>query len=163
MSPIASRLYVNVPLTVVLYIDLTFSFQVFLSSNLLSISKYHYFKSVKCDRILCDQMSSIDKASLPPRNRFLSLLSLNNAVWALVVLGFIVFRFTFLHDLHPIDQSSNNCPQAAVLIPAKNGKIWTKLNDKIDSAAFKQTAIDRLAGAVRIPWASLPLEALSAD
>lgn len=82
-----------------------------------------------------------------------------------VIICFLVFRATYLHFWHATDKAprtpSNYCPQANVLIPKKNGEIWTELNDRIDSAAFKQTAIDWLAGAVRIPWASPSLRALS--
>lgn len=87
----------------------------------------------------------------------------NKNVWILLIC-FLVFRATYSHFWHAFDTApppSNNCPQADVLIPEKNGEIWTELNDKIRSAAFKQTAIDWLAGAVRIPWASSPLRALS--
>ena len=43
------------------------------------------------------------------------------------------------------------CPQADVLTPTKNADIWTALNDKIGTPAFKTSAIDWLAGAVRVP------------
>lgn len=84
-------------------------------------------------------------------------------VWVQVaIICFIVFRSTYLYFCHATDKGpSNNCPQADVLMPEKNGEIWTKLNDRIGSATFKQTAIDWLAGAIRIPWASPPLRALS--
>jgi len=75
----------------------------------------------------------------------------NNKVW-LVVICFLVSQLPFLHFWYPFDQSSSNtCPQAGVLIPEKNAKVWTELNDKIGSGAFKKTAIDWLAGAIRIP------------
>ena len=87
-------------------------------------------------------------------------------VWIQVaIICFIVFRSTYLYFWHATDKASwtpsNNCPQADVLIPEKNGEIWSELNDKIGSAAFKQTAIDWLTGAVRIPWESRPLKAFS--
>ena len=81
-------------------------------------------------------------------------------IWiGVVIFCFIVFRVTtYLHFWHATDKAfgtpSNNCPQANVLTPEENGKIWTELNEKIGSAAFKQIAIDWLAGAVRIPWVS---------
>ena len=79
-----------------------------------------------------------------------------NKIW-LVIVCFIIFRSTYLHLWHPTDTFSGNiCPQADVLIPEKNGQVWTELNVKIGSAAFKQTAIDWLAGAVQIPWVSPP-------
>ena len=78
----------------------------------------------------------------------------NKNVW-IILICFLVFRATYSHFWHATDKApwspSNNCPQADVLIPEKNGEIWTEVNDKIGSAAFKQTAIDWLAGAVRIP------------
>jgi Gly-Xaa carboxypeptidase len=77
-----------------------------------------------------------------------------NKIWV-VIICFIVFRSTYLHFWHPTDKSpwtpSNNCPQADILIPEKNGKIWTEQNVKIGSAAFEKIAIDWLAGAIRIP------------
>lgn len=90
-------------------------------------------------------------------------------VWLKLVVCLFVSRFAVLHFWHlASDQFGfisfwnlsnrsppNNCPQAGALIPEKNGKVWIDLNDKIGSAAFKQTAIDWLAGAIRIPWVSL--------
>ena len=74
-----------------------------------------------------------------------------NGIWA-VIICFIIFRSTYLHFWHKSSWTpSNNCPQADILIPEKNGQVWSELNVKIGSAAFKQTAIDWLAGAVRIP------------
>jgi Gly-Xaa carboxypeptidase len=80
----------------------------------------------------------------------------NKNEWiAVVMICFLVSRTIYLHFWHATDNAprtpSNNCPQADALIPEKNGEIWIELNDKIGSAAFKQTAIDWLAGAVRIP------------
>lgn len=78
----------------------------------------------------------------------------HNKLW-LVLVCFIVFRSVYIHLWNPTHKlsrtPSNNCPQADILIPEKNGKFWSELNVKIGSAAFKQTAIDWLAGAVRIP------------
>ena len=80
----------------------------------------------------------------------------NKHIWiGVVIYCFIVFRATYLHFWHATDKApgtpSNNCPQSDVLTPEENGEIWTELNEKIGSAAFKQNAIDWLAGAVRIP------------
>ena len=82
----------------------------------------------------------------------------NKNVWiAVVIFCCFVFRatVTYLNFWRATDKApqtpSNNCPQADVLIPEKNGEIWTELNEKMGSAAFKQTAIDWLAGVVRIP------------
>jgi Gly-Xaa carboxypeptidase len=78
-----------------------------------------------------------------------------NGIWVVIICFIIIFRSTYLHFWHPTDKSSwtpsNNCPQADILIPEKNGQVWSELNVKIGSAAFKQTAIDWLAGAVQIP------------
>lgn len=43
------------------------------------------------------------------------------------------------------------CPQADVLTPTKNADVWTALNDKIGTPAFKTSAVDWLSGAVRVP------------
>ena len=80
----------------------------------------------------------------------------NKNVWiGVVIICVLVFRATYLRFWHATDKApripSNNCPQADVLIPEKNGEIWTELKEKIGSAAFRQTAIDWLAGAIRIP------------
>ena len=47
--------------------------------------------------------------------------------------------------------SAPTCPQADELTPKENLDLWKVLNDKISTADFKQSAIDWLGGAVRIP------------
>ena len=72
----------------------------------------------------------------------------NKHIWiGVAIFCFIVFRATtYLHIWHAADKApgtpSNNCPQADVLTPEENGEIWTELNEKIGSAAFKQNAIE---------------------
>jgi Gly-Xaa carboxypeptidase len=95
--------------------------------------------------------SSTPSSTPPPKSHQRK----NKNVWVeVVIICFLVFRATY-HFWNATDKTprtpSDNCPQADVLIPEKNGEIWTELNNKIGSAAFKQTAIDWLAGAVRIP------------
>ena len=96
-------------------------------------------------------LPSSNPSSTPPSK---SHQRKNKNFWiGVVIICFLVFRA--YHVWNATGKTprtpSDNCPQADVLIPEKNGEIWTELNDKIGSAAFKQTAIDWLAGAVRIP------------
>ena len=43
------------------------------------------------------------------------------------------------------------CVQADVLTPNKNADLWDALNEKIGTPAFETSAINWLAGAVRVP------------
>ncbi|KAF8963426.1 hypothetical protein BDZ97DRAFT_1661730 [Flammula alnicola] len=50
--------------------------------------------------------------------------------------------------------STPSCAQADVLTPEKNADLWNALNEKIGTPAFQTSAIDWLAGAVRVPTES---------
>jgi len=52
-----------------------------------------------------------------------------------------------------VKSSSNGpgCPQARALSPEKNAEIWKTMNEKIRTTAFKESAIDWLSRAVRVP------------
>jgi len=50
-----------------------------------------------------------------------------------------------------IGDNGLRCPQADILTPQKNAELWNELNKKIGTPAFETSAINRLAGAVRVP------------
>ncbi|KAF8159671.1 hypothetical protein B0H34DRAFT_704372 [Crassisporium funariophilum] len=77
------------------------------------------------------------------------------SIW-LVVLG-ICSLVNRRHDLQLfslVGSNKSTCVQANVLIPEKNEKIWAEMNEKIGTAVFKESAINWLSGAVRIPTES---------
>ena len=49
------------------------------------------------------------------------------------------------------------CPQAQEVLPLENLDIWNELGQTFRSHEFRQRAIDYLGGAVRVPYATLPL------
>ncbi|EMD39065.1 hypothetical protein CERSUDRAFT_112759 [Gelatoporia subvermispora B] len=86
-----------------------------------------------------------------------------------VQLAVVIFGFSAcLHslDLLPTDPLSSLsdvsdnaelkalCPQAAPLLPQKNGALWEKLGETYGSEAFLTRAVDWLGGAVRVPTPS---------
>jgi Gly-Xaa carboxypeptidase len=54
-------------------------------------------------------------------------------------------------DTFRIGDNVPRCPQADILTPEKNAKLWNELNEKIGTSAFEASAINWLAGAVRVP------------
>jgi Gly-Xaa carboxypeptidase len=54
-------------------------------------------------------------------------------------------------DAFGIGDNGPRCPQADTLTPDKNANLWTGLNKKIGTPAFETSAINWLAGAVRVP------------
>ncbi|CAA7262813.1 unnamed protein product [Cyclocybe aegerita] len=46
------------------------------------------------------------------------------------------------------------CPQSAVLTPKKNWEVWEVLNTQISTLDFQESAVNWLAGAVRVPTES---------
>ena len=52
-----------------------------------------------------------------------------------------------------VKSSSNGpgCPQARALLPEKNAEIWKTMNEKIVTPTFKESAINWLSRAVRVP------------
>jgi Gly-Xaa carboxypeptidase len=54
-------------------------------------------------------------------------------------------------DAFGIGDNGPRCPQADILTPDKNANLWTEVNKKIGTPAFETSAINWLAGAVRVP------------
>lgn len=54
-------------------------------------------------------------------------------------------------DAFRIGDYGPRCAQADVLTPNKNANLWNELNEKIGTPAFETSAINWLAGAVRVP------------
>jgi len=54
-------------------------------------------------------------------------------------------------DALGIGHNGPRCTQADVLTPDKNANLWNELNEKIGTPAFETSAINWLAGAVRVP------------
>jgi len=54
-------------------------------------------------------------------------------------------------DTSGITENGPRCAQADSLAPNKNANIWNALNEKIGTPAFEASAINWLAGAVRVP------------
>ena len=46
---------------------------------------------------------------------------------------------------------ADTCPQADVLVPDKNGELWTGLGQVYGTDAFRSKAAEWLGGAVKIP------------
>ncbi|CAA7267427.1 unnamed protein product [Cyclocybe aegerita] len=80
-----------------------------------------------------------------------------NKFW-LAVLAYAVFRLFYYSytDVFIGFYASKEplCPQADVVIPERASELWKALNDKISTPDFKTSAIDWLAGAVRVPTES---------
>lgn len=55
--------------------------------------------------------------------------------------------FNLKHGHHDEDL----CFQPNELTPIKNGDLWTEIGSTISTDAFKTKALERLAGAVRVP------------
>lgn len=69
-----------------------------------------------------------------------------------IVLGiYCLFRLRYGDWFVSDNASAPTCPQVDALTPQKNSDLWNELNDKISTSSFKQSAIDWLGGAVRIP------------
>jgi len=49
------------------------------------------------------------------------------------------------------DYSAPACPQVNAVTPQKNADLWNTLNDRISTPEFKESAINWLGGAVRVP------------
>lgn len=75
---------------------------------------------------------------------------------------FVLFLLTYLSvhfvyevykwvDTFGIGDNAPRCAQADVLTPDKNANLWNELNEKIGTPAFETSAINWLAGAVRVP------------
>jgi Gly-Xaa carboxypeptidase len=78
----------------------------------------------------------------------------------LVFVGLIaILCYTFstfwpqCHELLSITKHNHvdTCPQVDVLVPRKNGALWTGLGQVYGTEAFMIKASDWLAGAVRVP------------
>jgi hypothetical protein len=54
-------------------------------------------------------------------------------------------------DAIGIGHNGPRCAQADVLTPDKNADLWNEVNEKIGTPAFETSAINWLAGAVRVP------------
>ncbi|KIY65076.1 carboxypeptidase S [Cylindrobasidium torrendii FP15055 ss-10] len=64
----------------------------------------------------------------------------------------VFFRLVQPLLLHAETHSSpETCPQVNPLYPQNYASVWTTIGNTIDTDAFKQEAVDKLAGAVRIP------------
>jgi len=74
-----------------------------------------------------------------------------SAAWLLCILllNILILRF-YERNNHPI-VATPRCPQAEMLLPKKNAEVWDHMNKRIDTPAFKTSAVDWLAGAVRVP------------
>ncbi|KAF8624386.1 hypothetical protein AX17_007148, partial [Amanita inopinata Kibby_2008] len=53
-----------------------------------------------------------------------------------------------------VNEDVDLCPQAEVLVPERNGELWNSVGETIGTDIFKTRAIDRLAGAVKVPTES---------
>ena len=63
----------------------------------------------------------------------------------------VVYEGYYWIDAFGIGDNGPRCPQADILTPDKNVNLWTELNKKIGTPAFETSAINWLAGAVRVP------------
>jgi len=73
-------------------------------------------------------------------------------IFLFIALGIYLLIRPWYSDWFALEHSSApTCPQADELTPKENLDLWKSLNDKISTADFKQSAIDWLGGAVRIP------------
>jgi len=84
------------------------------------------------------------KASCRSRPKFLLILITYLAVRA------VYEGYKWIDTFGKADNGSR-CVQADVLMPNKNADLWNALNEKIGTPAFKTSAINWLAGAVRVP------------
>lgn len=75
-------------------------------------------------------------------------------IWAAVVWRHLLWNAIWLLDIRAGSNWAGQdfCPQADVLTPQKNNKLWESLGATIGTAEFKERAIDWLGGAVRVPW-----------
>ena len=73
----------------------------------------------------------------------------------LILITYLVVRVVYEGynwvDTSGIGDNGPRCPQADILTPDKNANLWTELNKKIGTPAFETSAINWLAGAVRVP------------
>ncbi|TFK31147.1 hypothetical protein BDQ12DRAFT_694504 [Crucibulum laeve] len=83
--------------------------------------------------------------------RFVRLFAASCIALVLFVGGRVLFQF---RDLAPDAKYGELCPQADVLVPEKNGKLWDIVTDKFGTDSFKAQAVEWLGGAVRVPTES---------
>ena len=76
----------------------------------------------------------------------------------LVLLSTQLSRWAIQHGFLSYNRSPIQlCPQAEELLPLENRDVWNELGQTFKSPEFRQRAVDYLGGAVRVPYATLPL------
>ncbi|KIL59863.1 hypothetical protein M378DRAFT_1065315 [Amanita muscaria Koide BX008] len=69
----------------------------------------------------------------------------------LAICIFKAVRFVLPETTQYRGEGKNYCPQSEELTPKKNSKVWTDFTEILGKQAFKERAVDWLAGAVRVP------------
>lgn len=62
--------------------------------------------------------------------------------------------FYSAHDEYAGGADGQACAQVDALAPVAHAPLWGTLNAKISTPAFEKSAVDWLAGAVRVPYVS---------
>ncbi|KAF9485495.1 carboxypeptidase S [Pholiota conissans] len=75
-------------------------------------------------------------------------------VYILFRLGYEAHRSFYEHHDHAGATGAQACVQADVLAPVEHAPLWDTLNAKIGTSSFESSAVNWLAGAVRVPTES---------
>ncbi|KIM44930.1 hypothetical protein M413DRAFT_442904 [Hebeloma cylindrosporum] len=97
-----------------------------------------------------EQQAAVEKLKAKYRSRPKFVLFLI----AYLSIHFVYELFKWVDAVGFGGDNSPRCAQADILTPDKNADIWNEMNEKIGTPAFETSAINWLAGAVRVPTES---------
>ena len=75
-------------------------------------------------------------------------------VYILFRMGYEAHRSFYGHSDYAGATDAPTCAQADVLTPVAHAPLWDTLNEKIGMSSFESSAVNWLAGAVRVPYVS---------